>query len=228
MTDALTPSIESALPTAELPEEQSFLQKCIETVRRIRVLLFGQPQTREQPKSTDFKVLNPEKILQIQRIASRWAEQWIDERDVIAIHELLKMAGAESQIEDFIEKNFRVVEDLNDLRDLTEKYNIPEGVVKNKRSVVLAAYLGRYLGRGSKSVQTEYKQGVGLGLNFINYWEKGARSSKRQTEEIPNIIPLNKAKDIQAQAGPKIEAKPKTTDQSTSEPKGGEDDKKVA
>lgn len=175
-----------------------------------------------------YKVLDQKKIVELQMVCGRHAGEWIEREDLLTMHEELKKTGDEPKIDRFIENDPRIVIDLNNLREMAANHLIPELSIDSKRSVIINAYLGRFL-RSQAGKANEYRHGVGLGRIF----ESNVRSASQPAEpakpiaDEKNVISFEQARE--AHSHHPTDPKPTEPVQPTPAPREPEDeDFKVA
>ena len=233
MTDAYSPPIDSVQQPFELPEEQSFLQKCIDVAVSYRDRIFkvakseAPTQTAEQPKVKEYKVLDPEKIAKLQMLCGVAAGEWIGAEDVITIHEKLRsMAEKEDEIDDFLRHDPRIVLNINEARDREKDLTRP---LQSELDRIIAAYMGRYLSREKDEMKSDRQTGVKIALRPKIEQQELLEATTPQPEGLPSkIISFEKAKEAHAHNHQKLEPTPMAPAQPEPKPDESDEDMKVA
>jgi len=154
----------------EAKKEIPWIQKIKELALKIRDRVFSKTPAIEQaqPKPVDFREMTSENIT---RLRADLPEK-LSEKDIIAVHEGLKLVDSEAQIADFLKRNFRMIHEINDV----EKIFDPEEWDR-KKSLIITSYVGRYPRQVSEGIT--YDRGVNV---------SGAGRGKKNTQLPKQVV----------------------------------------
>lgn len=113
----------------------------------------------------------------------------LEDRDLMAIHDQLKMIGSENSIYTFLKSDSRIIENIDELR-MAEKANNLAGSAEVELSWILAAYIARFMER-QKDPSIVYDTDIKVRL-------KNDVKAEEPEVEIPmddpehRVIPINK------------------------------------
>jgi hypothetical protein len=169
----------------ETQQETPWIKKIKELALRIRDRVFSKTPAIEQaqPKPADFMEMTPENIAKLNAML---LDEKLSAKDLIAVHEGLKMIEAETQIADFLKKNLRMIHEINDV----EKIFDPQEW-ESKKSLIIAAYVGRYPRQVSEGIV--YDRGVN-----VSGFGRGKKNTQLPEQEVVAIEqpPVEKSEKV--------------------------------